>query len=136
MTIVGCSPKITLPNCKVIGRIPIEEVAKYYEQASIFCIPTKIEPFGIVFLEALYYKLPVVATNVGAIPDFIIEGKTGYTTPPGDIKGLTSKLIFLLDHPDLCKNMGEEGHKLVTEYYSWDKVADKMAKIIQEEIIK
>ena len=71
LTIVGCNPELDLPNCSVIGRVPLADVGQYFQQASIFCLPTRLEPFGIVFLEAMSYKLPIIATNIGAIPDFV-----------------------------------------------------------------
>ena len=57
LTIVGCKPKnISLPNCKIVGEIPVEHVSQYYNLASVFCMPTMREPFGIVFVEAMNFK--------------------------------------------------------------------------------
>jgi glycosyltransferase involved in cell wall biosynthesis len=132
LTIVGCSPDLNLPNCKVVGRIPLAELKKYYLEASVFCLPTTLEPFGIVFLEAMAHKLPIIATNIGAISDFIHEGRNGYLVEPNNPVMLSEKLIQLLSTPEKCKTFGEYGQKLFWEKYTWEKTGPK----ISENIIK
>lgn len=134
LTIVGSSPELDLPNCEVVGRVPHEEVKKYYEQASIFCLPTKLEPFGIALLEAFSYQLPVVATNIGAVPDFVIHGKNGYLVQPGNVPELTQALLNLIDDPDKCRAFGKHGLELVKNKYSWEKVGANMKEIIRANI--
>lgn len=131
LTIVGCTPDIDLPNCTIVGRVPIESVSPYYEKAAIFCLPTRQEPFGIVFLEALHYKLPIIATNIGAIPDFVKEDKNGYLINPEDSSALADKLIQLLNDSNLCKSMGEQGFELACSFYNWQKVTERMAETIK-----
>lgn len=126
LTIVGASPKINLPNCSVLGKIPLEEVKKYYEQASIFCLPTLLEPFGIAFLEAMSHGLPVVATNAGAIPEFVINNKSGFLIPPKDVTQLSERLIDLLDDPSKCRSFGEQGYKIVAKNYTWENTSGLM----------
>ena len=122
LTIVGCSPQVNLPNCHVMGRLPLAEVKTYYRQASVFCLPTKLEPFGIVFIEALSYRLPIVATCVGAIPDFVHEGENGYLVEPGETKSLAEALSKLLADPEQCQRFGRKGRLLAEENYNWEKV--------------
>jgi glycosyltransferase involved in cell wall biosynthesis len=123
LTIVGASPRLNIPNCSVIGKVPLSEVAKYYEQASVFCLPTTLEPFGIVFLEAMTHKIPIVATNIGAIPEFIIDGESGYLIPPNNVKLLAERLIDLLDDPNKCQSFGDKGYKLASSKYSWENTS-------------
>jgi len=122
LTIVGCSPKLDVPNCEVVGQVPLDQVPHYYKRASIFCMPTKREPFGIVFVEAMRYKLPIVATNIGAIPDLVKEGVNGYLVQPGDIDPLAKALIDLLAQPDKCQAFGLKGYQIATEKYTWESV--------------
>lgn len=130
LTIVGCSPQVDLPNCRVVGRVPLNEVAQYYEEASIFCLPTRREPFGIVFIEALCNRLPVVASNIGAAPDFVVPGKNGYLIEPGDDAQLAEALIDLAGSPEKCRAYGEAGNMIVRTRYSWEQVAATMKKEI------
>jgi len=131
LTIVGCSPDIDLPNCTIVGKIPAGEVGHYYEQASVFCLPTKVEPFGVVFIEALSFYLPIVATNVGAIPDFIVDGENGYLVEPGDVQALAEVLIDLIGDRERCRAFGNSGYSLYQERYNWDAVG----KLIRENIL-
>lgn len=134
LTVVGCEPRIDLPNVKVIGRVPLEEVESYYQIASIFCLPTRLEPFGIVFIEAMSFGLPLVAPRTGAVPDMVENGKNGYLFEPGDINGLAMSLDQLLADPEKCRRFGKVGYKLVRERYTWEKVAQKMKLNIQPHL--
>lgn len=134
LTIVGCSPKIDIQNCNIIGKVPLVEVEQYYEKASIFCLPTTLEPFGIVFLEAMSNKLPIVATDIGAIPDFIIDNKNGYKIKPGDSNALTEKLLVLLESPEKCEQFGKFGFDNILGKYSWDNVGREIKKYISTSL--
>jgi glycosyltransferase involved in cell wall biosynthesis len=123
LTIVGCAPKLDLPNCTIVGRVPVEHVASYFEEASIFCLPTTLEPFGTVFLEAFDHALPVVATRIGAAPDFVEPGRNGFLVEPGDAKQLASTLCMLLRNPDRCRTFGIAGREMVRSRYDWTHVA-------------
>ena len=136
LTIVGCTPKLKIENCTVVGRVPLEEVNQYYANASVFCLPTRLEPFGIVFIEAFNNKLPVVASNIGAIPDFISEGKSGYTVEPNDSKLLANYLIKLLSSPVKCKEFGEVGYELIKKKYTWENTGKMMYEHISKHLIK
>ena len=136
LTIVGCSPNISISNVRVIGRVPIEKMHKYYEEASIFCLPTKLEPFGIVFIEALLHKLPIVATNIGALPDFIKNGENGYLVEPYDVQQLAASLSNLLTDSMKCRMFGEKGSLIAKEGYSWEKVGLIIKQNIEQELIR
>ena len=125
LIIVGASPDLNVPNCKVIGKVPPDELDGYYQEASVFCLPTYQEPFGIVFIEAMTARLPIVATRVGAIPDFVEEDKNGWLIVPGDIQGLADNLIRLLQNPQLCKTFGEHSFELTLDRYSWKVVGER-----------
>ncbi len=133
LTIVGCSPKVTLPNCKVIGKIPLSEVSKYFERASIFCMPSIREPFGIVYIEAMLYRLPVVALNLGATPDFIQLGVNGFLVE-NNIEDLADALDQLLQSPSRCQAFGENGHKIAHKQYSWNHVGVTICREITSEL--
>lgn len=134
LTIVGCTPQVTLPHCHVLGRLPLAEVNDHYRQASIFCLPTRLEPFGIVFIEALSYRLPIVATCIGAIPDFVREGENGYLVQPGDSSRLAQALITLLDEPERCGRFGARGYQIAQENYTWEKVGLRMKEGIHDAV--
>jgi glycosyltransferase involved in cell wall biosynthesis len=131
LTIIGCTPELELPNCRILGRLPLHEVAAYYEQAAVFCLPTRIEPFGIVFVEAMSHRLPLVAARTGAVPDFVLDGQTGYLLELDDVEGLARALGDLLGNPERCRAFGAAAHKLALERYSWENVGRAMRRHIE-----
>jgi glycosyltransferase involved in cell wall biosynthesis len=128
LTIVGCSPSLDLPNCRVVGRVPSDQVGQYFEKATIFCLPSRLEPAGIAFSEAAASGLPVVATNIGGIPDRVVDGKTGYLVNSTDVDQLTRALIDLLADQEKRQNFGAEGYRLASERFSWQKVSADIKK--------
>jgi glycosyltransferase involved in cell wall biosynthesis len=132
LTILGCNPCVKEEAVEVVGPVPLDRVLRYLAQSSVFCMPTRIEPFGIAFLEALAAGLPVVALRQGAAPDFVILGKTGALVEQGDIEGLARTLTDLLSDPRRCQEYGKNARNLVLERYNWDRVFRKMGNRILE----
>jgi glycosyltransferase involved in cell wall biosynthesis len=131
LTIVGAKPDLEIPNCEVVGPVKPEELDPYYQRASIFCLPTHLEPFGIVFIEAMTARLPIVATRVGAIPDFVEEGKNGWLVEPGDARGLAESIMRLIENPNLAREFGEQSYQIIQERYSWEAVGRRFKEHIQ-----
>ena len=131
LTIVGCSPKVGQPGVEVVGRLPLAEVARYYRSASIFCLPTLNEPFGLVLLEAFSYGLPIVATRIGAIPEIVEDGESGYLVRPQSTDELADRLIMLLGDPARCEHFGTRGRQRVRERYSWGETGRRIAAHIE-----
>lgn len=126
LAIVGCTPDIDELSIDIVGTLPFEQVIKQFGRSAVFCMPTKMEPFGIVFLEALAAGLPVVALRLGAAPDFVVEGETGILVEHGDIAGLADALNSLLSDPERAMSYGRNGRLLVKERYQWDAVFRKI----------
>lgn len=127
LTILGCRPKAAAPGVRIVGRVSQKRTARYLAGATVFCMPSLREPFGIAFLEAMRAGLPVVGLNLGATPDFIVDGQTGYRVAPGDIDQLADRLDRLLSDPLGCRRMGERGRRLVQAEYTWGRVQRRMA---------
>ena len=140
LTIVGCSRKILLryhsatelEGCTITGMITKEQVAGYFKTASVFCLPTRNEPFGIVFIEAMMYKLPIVASSIGALPDLVQNNDIGFLADPDDVEGFADAIIRLFSDPELCGRMGEEAYRKATASYTWENTVSLM----KEEILK
>ncbi len=133
LVIVGCSPVLDLPNCKVVGPVPVAQVGSYYDAASVFCMPTRREAYGIVFLEALARGLPVVATRLDPILELVSEGETGYLVEVGDVDALTSRLTLLLDDPEACRRFGLAARR-VGASYTWAGTAQTMLRHIERVV--
>jgi glycosyltransferase involved in cell wall biosynthesis len=126
LTVIGATPALTLPNCQVLGPLPIREVGRHFTEASIFCLPTRLEPFGIVVLEAMLHRLPVVGSTEGALPDMIEDRVTGRLVPPGEPAPLAAALIELLEDPVRCRDQGAAGYRLARERYTWPAVGRRI----------
>jgi len=131
LTIVGANPPINEPGVEVVGRVPVEELPQYYQKAAIFCLPTKLEPFGIVLVEAMAYRLPIVSTNIGAVPDMVVHGENGLLVEPGTVYELAAELDRLLADPDLGRQYGQRSASVAARY-NWDDVGQRM----REEILQ
>jgi glycosyltransferase involved in cell wall biosynthesis len=131
--IVGCNPEIQHPNVKIWGKLPLDEVKKHYQSASVFCMPSRREPFGIVYLEAMAYKLPIIALKIGALPDFVEDAKNGFLLNYKDIHGLASKIIFLLDNPEISLEMGEYAYQKMEKQYQWEISLASIREFIENQ---
>lgn len=97
------------------GRVSEAELVKYYRIGDIFVLPTLYEGFGIVYLEAMASSLPIISTNVGAVPEVI--GSCGMIIQPKDPNKLASAILELIKDPAKQQLMRENGlNKVKTEY--------------------
>jgi starch synthase len=101
-----------------------------YEEADVFCLPTRYEPFGIVFLEAMFHGLPVVATRVWAVPEIVEDGETGFTVPRDDETALAERLLVLLKDPAIARRMGRAGRARAESRFTWAAAAAAMARVM------
>jgi glycosyltransferase involved in cell wall biosynthesis len=132
LTLVGASPALDEPNVDRVGPVSLDRVNEYYEQASVFCMPTWQEPFGIVFVEAMSHGLPILSTRVGALPDMVEDGHNGYLIEPGDADSLAAHLDALLSDPERRRRLGENGRALARDRYNWDRVGQRMEHHIRQ----
>ncbi|MBN1506424.1 MAG: glycosyltransferase family 4 protein [Sedimentisphaerales bacterium] len=135
LTIVGCSPHVSGPGIRVVGPVSQQEVSNHMADATCFCMPSRREPFGIVYIEAMHAGLPVVASDLGATPDFVINGCTGYRVDPDNIDELAGRLDELLSDPDKCRRMGKQARTLAQSQYTWERTQQKMHQAIRGVLV-
>lgn len=114
-------------NVYFLGQIPEESLSQYYRQASVFILTPQqeglnFEGFGLVYLEAGAFGLPVVATRTGGVPEAVIDGQTGYLAEPGDVDEIARKLLRLLSDADLAHTLGRQ-NRLWSESLTWERNA-------------
>jgi starch synthase len=102
-----------------------------YQAADVFCLPTRFEPFGIAFIEAMYFALPCVGTDAWAVPEMIVDGETGFLVPINDVDALTDRLIRLLNDPALARTMGRAGRARAGRHFTWERVIHRMMQAIR-----
>jgi starch synthase len=113
-----------------------EEAIQLYSHCAVFCCPSVYEPFGIINLEAMACRAPVVASATGGILEVVLDRQTGYLVPfaadpqttfpiePEQFsRDLATRIAELLDDPAKAKAMGEAGRRRVEEHFSWTSIA-------------
>ncbi len=107
-----------------------------YARARVFCLPTRFEPFGVVFLEAMHYELPVVAPAAWALPEIVEDGVTGHLVAPGDVQALAAALINLLTDSERTHRMGIAGKRRLEEQFTWAHVARRMGRALESVVAR
>jgi glycosyltransferase involved in cell wall biosynthesis len=105
------------------------DIVRFMAAADIFAMPSFLEPFGIVFTEAMAMKLPVVALNNGGTKEVVEHGKDGLLSEPGSIATLANNLVTLLRDPALRERMGDYGREQVAKRFTIEHLAEKVAEI-------
>ncbi|MEX2591328.1 MAG: glycosyltransferase [Anditalea sp.] len=104
----------------------------FYCLMDIFCIVSDNEGFGLVAAEAMFHRLPVIATAVGGLKDIVVDGETGFLVPSHSPKQIAEKLQLLIDQPALRKNMGAKGLARAKKKYSAKIYVEKVHQLYQE----
>lgn len=118
------------------GPVYGEEKSTLYGDADIFAFPSHDECFPLVLLEAMKFGLPVVCTDVGGIPDIVIDGITGLLFPAGDIGSLAEKLELLINDHGMAQQMGKAGRKRFEERFTLGIFEENLKKTFLEVLKK
>lgn len=105
------------------GQLPRDEIPAVLRSCTAVVCSPWYEPFGIVPLEAMACKVPVVVTKVGGLQNTVVDGVTGIHVPPKDPAALAEAMRRLLDDTDMVRTFGEAGRRRVEQGYGWDHVA-------------
>ena len=110
---------------------------KYYKMSDLFIMPSitknvDIEGFGVVFLEANYFNLPVIGTATGGMIEAIDNGETGFLIRQNDVNELVDKIMILFNNELLRKTMGKNGFNRVIRDFRWENVIKKYIQLIKE----
>ena len=114
-----------MKKVKFSGLVPHNELPNHYSSADIFVHPSFADWFPKSIVEAMASGLPVVATDVGGIPEAVINGETGLLVRPGDVSSLANAILDLLRNEDKRKVMGEAGRQRVVDLFSWEQSVTK-----------
>jgi len=107
------------------ANIPHSQIGVFLERATVFCLPSRAEPFGIAILEAGAYRLPVVASRVGGIPEIVIDGETGLLVEPDDANALAAALNRILEDTKLACEIGEKLYRRVDTDLTWRRAYEQ-----------
>ena len=119
----GVSTPGFLSRATPAGRRAMDET---YRAASLFCLPTRYEPFGTAFVEAMLYGLPTVGPRAWAVPEIIESGRTGQLAEPGDPDSFAGAMLELLQDPAGARRMGIEARRVALDRFTWEATVARM----------
>lgn len=112
------------------GRIPHDEVVAHYAAADVVVMPsTGPEAFPLPVLEAFASELPVVASEIGGLPEIVHDGVNGRLVGPGDADALAEALIELCEDESLARRFGAAGRQMVADRFTWSVQARRLAAL-------
>ena len=123
-------------NVRFTGRIPHNEVPNYYCLSDIVIVPSLQEAFGLAVSEAMACCKPVIGSNVGGIPDQIIDRYNGFLIPPRNPFNIAEKILWLIDNPEKAKNMGINARQSVLQKYDIEKRTDEILGLYRKILKK
>jgi glycosyltransferase involved in cell wall biosynthesis len=113
------------------GWMDVDALQQFTSKCAAGVFPSRIESFGLSMAEAMGAGLPIIATRVGALPEFINDGVTGTLVSPGNIPALYRAILEKLENPDRAQALADAGQELVRQRFSWDQSAREMTEIYQ-----
>lgn len=109
-----------------------DDKKKFFANADIFIQPTYEDCFPLTLLEAMQYKLPLISTNEGAVPDIVKDGENGFVCKRKDAMSTADAIEKLLDSKELRLQMGEEGYQIFKEKFTLKVFNRNIARILKE----
>lgn len=108
-----------------------DDISEILKIIDIFVLPSLWEGFPVSIMEAMASKKPVIASNVGGIPELVIDGETGILVFSKDVAALKNAILKLINNPQEAKIMGENSRRRIEEYFSLDKMVEETEKVYQ-----
>jgi glycosyltransferase involved in cell wall biosynthesis len=117
------------------GFVSNEKLSQLFRACTVYVHPAiyddrgDTEGLGVVLIEALRNRKPVVASQVGGIVDVIKDGETGLLVPQKDPEALAEAVLRVLQDPALARRLGEQGYVYATEFFDWDRITDRLEAV-------
>ncbi|MDI3481726.1 MAG: hypothetical protein PWQ97_1381 [Tepidanaerobacteraceae bacterium] len=105
------------------------DIYKLIDRSDMVVLSSRSEGLGISILEALALSKPVIASNVGGIPEIVAHGSTGLLVPPDDPEALARAMLYFINHPTEAKLMAEKGRQMVYEKFTSEKMINNLQQL-------
>jgi len=123
---IAAFPREGREKLMLLGTISEAEKAELLAACDLLAMPSRVESFGIVYLEAWACGKPVIGCRTGAVPSVIEDGEDGLLVTFGDAEELAAAIIRLVSDESMRKKMGEKGRSKVVDRYNWNRIAEDM----------
>jgi glycosyltransferase involved in cell wall biosynthesis len=111
-----------------VGSVAHSDVSAFFQSCTLFVLPSRAEPFGLVLLEAAYHRKSIVCTRVGGVPEIIADGISGVMVEPDDPAGMAAQIVGLVRDPARRARLGAQAYRtLVTRFLWTDRIHDYIA---------
>jgi len=125
--------KLNIKNfIQFLGPLPHKKVMEYISICDIFSLPSWNEAFGVVYLEAMVHKKPVIAIKNQGIDGIIKNKKNGLLVDSKNVNQLTEAFHFLFSSPEITKEIGEMAQKTILKNYIWSNVVKKIIEVYKK----
>jgi len=120
---LGLHGRVTMP-----GRVPDPDLHRAFREATVLVLPSIVdqrgdtEGLGVVLLEAMSYRIPVIGSAIGGITDIISDGETGLLVPPEDPAAIASAIARIATDSALAERLAAAGSQRVRERFGWDAI--------------
>ena len=111
--------------------LPWDETMKILKASQMLVVPSRTESIPQVIKEAFYLKVPVIATNVGGIPELVIHQETGILVPPENPEKLMIAINNLLDNEESRRNFANNAFEFINKNFSWDVLLEKYTNLYE-----
>lgn len=111
------------------GYVPDEDLSAYYQMATCFVMPSKKEGFGIAFIEAMYYGLPVIAGNKDGSADALLQGRLGVLVDPDCQQAVEEGIRRVLNNPEPFK----PNHETLMAHFGFDHYQEQLTRLLQKQ---
>lgn len=105
--------------------LPPESLVNLYCAADIFVLPTLMETFGMVLVEAMAAGIPLVTTDAPGVKDVVEDGESGIQAKAGDIESIVQNIVDVLNNQELSAKLVANGLSLAEDFYDWNEVSAK-----------
>ena len=127
-------------NMFLLGRLSRSEVKKLLESCAIFVHPSGSDALPRSVKEASLMEKPIIASNVGGIPEIVKNNQTGYLCNINNVDQWIGRIRFLLDNPDVARRLGKNAREFVIETFNWRKIAesfliDQISRLSENESV-
>jgi len=127
LKVIGEKASVNKENVFFLGVKNIQDLVNELQKATMLILPSQahVESFGMVLIEGMACKTPVIGTRIGGIPEVIANGKDGFLVSSNSPNELSKAIKTIINNPNLARKMGEEGYKKIHNNFTWENRIDK-----------